>query len=59
METQNTNQTEKPYIKLYKMKNYYNWEIKAYEDTSQETLTKLKEQLEEINNELQNSFTGE
>jgi hypothetical protein len=49
-------QTEKAYIKLYKMKGYYNWEVKAYGDTPREELNQLKEGLKELDDAMQREF---
>lgn len=48
--------TDKAYIKLYKNSRGYNWEIKAYQDVTDEDLSKIKEKLLKINNDLANEF---
>ena len=47
---------ERAYIKLYKMKGHYNWEIKMYEDSKSPDMTLLKEKINKLNEELKDLF---
>jgi hypothetical protein len=50
---------EQPYIKLSKNSRGHNWDIKALDDTSIETLKEIKERVLQINQELVTELIGD
>lgn len=52
-------QTEQGYIKFYKMKNYYNWEIKMHEGASDDDFKQLLAQIEQLNALMLTKFGGD
>lgn len=60
METeQSVVQNELGYIKLYKMRNYYNWEIKLHEGKDESLFNDILEKIERLNNEMLCKFSGD